>query len=82
MLVHFSLQTACSQLWVYVPAVNLTCCGLCRNAVKGINLLIKAGVLEARPEAVAQFLKEQGSALAPSAVGEYLGHQDDLPVII
>ena len=50
------------------------------NPVKGINFLVKAGALEAKPAGIARFLKEQGGALDPTAVGEYIGHHDALPV--
>ncbi|KAK9788000.1 hypothetical protein WJX73_004027 [Symbiochloris irregularis] len=53
-----------------------------RNPIKGISLLLKSGALEAKPAAIARFIKDQGSALDPSAVGEYLGHHDDLPVAV
>ena len=42
--------------------------------------MVKAGALEAKPAAIVRFLKDQSRLLEPAAVGEYLGHQDDLPV--
>ncbi|GIL43151.1 hypothetical protein Vafri_977, partial [Volvox africanus] len=48
------------------------------NPVKAMRFLISSGVVEDSPAGVAVFLRAHASDLDPAAMGEYLGHHEDL----
>ncbi|GLI68912.1 hypothetical protein VaNZ11_013463 [Volvox africanus] len=48
------------------------------NPVKAMRFLISSGLVEDSPAGVAVFLRAHASDLDPTAMGEYLGHHEDL----
>jgi len=65
-----------SNLEVGIEAFN-------QNPVKGLKNLIGLGVVnENDPSSAATFLRENSDRLDPTAVGELLGHHDDLSIAV
>ncbi|KAJ9527457.1 hypothetical protein QJQ45_025726 [Haematococcus lacustris] len=52
------------------------------SPVKGVRYLVKQGMVDNQPQAVAQWLRTHAGQLDKSALGEYFGHHDEFEVAV